>query len=71
MAYPNRTHSISEGPGTNVHLGTLYTNYLKAHCPSGCSGRGEAAGERILSCYFPQNIYENKGWFLCLYKNCQ
>lgn len=35
MAYPNRTHSISEGPGTFDHLTTLYTNYLKTHCPPG------------------------------------
>jgi dipeptidyl-peptidase-4 len=35
MAYPNRTHSISEGPGTSMHLVTLYTNYLKKNCPPG------------------------------------
>uniref|UniRef100_UPI003743F777 S9 family peptidase n=1 Tax=Spirosoma agri TaxID=1987381 RepID=UPI003743F777 len=35
MAYPNRTHSISEGPGTSQHLRTLYTNYLLQHCPPG------------------------------------
>jgi dipeptidyl-peptidase-4 len=35
MSYPNRTHSISEGAGTRVHLSTLYTTYLKAHCPPG------------------------------------
>jgi len=35
MAYPNRTHSISEGEGTRKHLMTLYTNYLKTHCPPG------------------------------------
>ena len=35
MPYPNRTHSISEGPGTREHLSTLYTNYLKLHCPPG------------------------------------
>lgn len=35
MPYPNRTHSISEGEGTWEHLSTLYTNYLKAHCPPG------------------------------------
>ncbi len=35
MSYPNRTHSISEGAGTGRHLGTLYTNYLKEHCPPG------------------------------------
>jgi dipeptidyl-peptidase-4 len=31
MAYPNRTHSISEGPGTTVHLYNLLTRYLKEH----------------------------------------
>jgi dipeptidyl-peptidase 4 len=35
MAYPNRTHSISEGEGTWQHLTTLYTNYLKLHCMPG------------------------------------
>lgn len=35
MAYPNRTHSISEGEGTSKHLSTLYTKYLKEHCPPG------------------------------------
>ena len=29
MTYPNRTHSISEGAGTQQHLSTLYTNYLE------------------------------------------
>lgn len=35
MPYPNRTHSISEGPGTSLHLSTLYTTYLREHCPPG------------------------------------
>jgi dipeptidyl-peptidase-4 len=35
MPYPNRTHSISEGEGTRIHLQTLYTNYLKKYCPPG------------------------------------
>jgi dipeptidyl-peptidase-4 len=35
MPYPNRTHSIREGEGTEEHLSTLYTNYLKLHCPPG------------------------------------
>jgi dipeptidyl-peptidase 4 len=35
MAYPNRTHSISEGVGTTLHLSTLYTEFLKMHCPPG------------------------------------
>ncbi|WP_207531725.1 S9 family peptidase [Desertivirga arenae] len=35
MAYPNRTHSISEGAGTTEHLATLFTEFLKKHCPPG------------------------------------
>ena len=35
MAYPNRTHGISEGEGTSLHLATLYTSYLKKNCPPG------------------------------------
>jgi dipeptidyl-peptidase-4 len=35
MSYPNRTHSISEGEGTFEHLSTLFTTYLKEHCPPG------------------------------------
>ena len=35
MAYPNRTHGIFEGPGTTEHLRTLFTQYLKEHCPPG------------------------------------
>jgi dipeptidyl-peptidase-4 len=35
MAYPNRSHSISEGEGTEMHLRTLYTGYLKKYCPPG------------------------------------
>jgi len=35
MAYPNRTHGISEGEGTFAHLSTLYTSYLKKNCPPG------------------------------------
>jgi dipeptidyl-peptidase-4 len=35
MAYPNRTHGISEGQGTFLHLATLYTSYLKKNCPPG------------------------------------
>jgi dipeptidyl-peptidase 4 len=35
MAYPNRTHGISEGEGTFVHLATLYTSYLRKNCPPG------------------------------------
>lgn len=35
MSYPNRTHGIFEGPGTTQHLHTLFTQYLKEHCPPG------------------------------------
>ncbi|MEJ5145115.1 S9 family peptidase [Sphingobacterium sp. MYb388] len=35
MSYPNRSHSINEGEGTSQHLKTLFTNYLKQHCPPG------------------------------------
>jgi dipeptidyl-peptidase 4 len=35
MAYPNRTHSISEGAGTFQHLAVLYTNFLRQNCPPG------------------------------------
>jgi dipeptidyl-peptidase-4 len=35
MPYPNRSHSISEGEGTSEHLSTLFTNYLRLHCPAG------------------------------------
>lgn len=35
MAYPNRSHGISEGEGTSLHLSTLFTNFLKEHCPPG------------------------------------
>lgn len=35
MSYPNRTHNISEGPGTYEHLSTLFTNYLRSHCEPG------------------------------------
>ena len=35
MSYPNRTHGISEGAGTSQHLRSLYTKYLREHCPPG------------------------------------
>ena len=35
MAYPNRSHGIYEGDGTREHLASLYTNYLRTHCPGG------------------------------------
>ncbi len=33
MPYPNRTHSISEGDGTTLHLYSLLTRYLNEHLP--------------------------------------
>lgn len=35
MAYPNRTHNISEGAGTTRHLYELLTRYLTTHLPAG------------------------------------
>jgi dipeptidyl-peptidase-4 len=35
MEYPNRTHNISEGEGTILHLSTLYSNYIRKNCPGG------------------------------------
>jgi dipeptidyl-peptidase-4 len=35
MPYPNRTHSISEGEGTEKHLSTLYSDFLRKNCPPG------------------------------------
>ncbi len=31
MAYPNRSHSLKEGEGTQLHLHTLMTNYFETH----------------------------------------
>jgi dipeptidyl-peptidase 4 len=35
MAYPNRSHSISEGPNTTLHLRELMTRYLEQNLPPG------------------------------------
>ncbi|MEM6380213.1 MAG: DPP IV N-terminal domain-containing protein, partial [Bacteroidota bacterium] len=35
MPYPNRSHGIREGEGTQRHLRTLFTNFLRQHCPPG------------------------------------
>ena len=35
MAYPNRTHGISEGAGTRLHLYETLTRYLQENLPSG------------------------------------
>jgi dipeptidyl-peptidase-4 len=39
MAYPNRTHSISEGPNTTRHLYELLTRYLHDNLPVGPAGQ--------------------------------
>lgn len=35
MVYPNRTHSISEGPGTTPHVFQLIARYFVEHLPAG------------------------------------
>ena len=35
MDYPNRTHALSEGPGTSVHVYALRLRYLEEYIPSG------------------------------------
>lgn len=35
MDYPNRTHSISEGAGTSLHIYSLIARYLEEHLPAG------------------------------------
>ena len=35
MVYPNRSHSISEGDGTQHHLYSLLARYLQDHLPAG------------------------------------
>ena len=34
MVYPNRSHSISEGPGTSLHIYRLVARYLLEHLPA-------------------------------------
>ncbi len=41
MPYPNRSHGISEGPGTTKHLYSLLTRYLKEHMPPQTSPGGK------------------------------
>jgi tetratricopeptide (TPR) repeat protein len=41
MSYPNRSHGISEGEGTTMHLYTLMTEYLEEHLPPGPRPRPE------------------------------
>ena len=35
MVYPNRSHGISEGPGTTLHVRRLVARYLLQHLPAG------------------------------------
>jgi len=35
MVYPNRSHGISEGPGTTLHVRRLVARYLLEHLPAG------------------------------------
>ncbi len=35
MDYPNRTHSISEGPGTSYHIYSLIARYVMENVPAG------------------------------------
>jgi dipeptidyl-peptidase 4 len=35
MVYPGRTHSISEGKGTSLHVRSLLARYLEEHLPAG------------------------------------
>jgi dipeptidyl-peptidase 4 len=43
MAYPNRTHSISEGRNTPRHLHDLLTRFLHAHTPPGPAAGAEGS----------------------------
>ena len=35
MDYPNRTHAISEGEGTSLHLHTMLARFLLENLPPG------------------------------------
>ena len=35
MVYPNRSHSISEGSGTSLHVYSLIARYIVEHLPAG------------------------------------
>jgi dipeptidyl-peptidase-4 len=35
MPYPNRSHGIYEGEGTQAHLSGLFTQFLRMYCPPG------------------------------------
>ncbi len=46
MSYPNRSHGLVEGEGTALHLSTLYTRFLKQHCPPGPSDTPSTGEEK-------------------------
>ena len=46
MPYPNRAHGIYEGEGTRAHLNTLFTNYLRTHCPPGARTPGSPTADK-------------------------
>ena len=39
MSYPNRSHGISEGAGTTIHLYTMFTRFLNENLPPGPRAR--------------------------------
>ena len=39
LAYPNRSHGISEGRGTTLHLYTMFTRFLNENLPPGGRAR--------------------------------
>jgi dipeptidyl-peptidase-4 len=43
MEYPNRTHSISEGEGTSLHVYSLIARYFEEHLAPGALPTGNAA----------------------------
>ena len=45
MAYPNRSHAISEGRNTTLHLRELMTRYLKEHLCPGPVSRGSQTAQ--------------------------
>jgi len=47
MAYPNRSHGISEGEGTTMHLYTLMTDYLEEHLAPGPRERTVAEADTL------------------------
>jgi dipeptidyl-peptidase-4 len=45
MVYPNRSHSISEGPGTTLDVYRRVARYLVEHLPPSTPQAGAAAGQ--------------------------